>query len=146
MTDISKSFSSPRLSSFNIKNAMQMPTIPAMPRMPTTEERHAFESAGELLRRLALRIKLWQRVMPKDSQPVILAIMANGTPIRVTKLIEEGHNGIIVEGKIDNSPCMMLAHQNTLQLLCYVEQMSEPEKEKAPIGFQYQGQQEGEES
>ena len=64
----------------------------------------------------------------------------------MSRLIQDGHNGIIVEGTLNDSPCMVLAHQGTLQLLCYVEKMQEPEKDKIVIGFQYQGKEQDDES
>lgn len=146
MADISKVLQGMnRLPNLNLERAIRMPEI-HIPRMPTPEEQHAYESAGALIRRLAVRIRLWQTQIPKDAQPVILAILANGASIRVSRLIQDGHNGIIVEGTLNDSPCMVLAHQGTLQLLCYVEQMQKPEKEKIPIGFQYQGKEQDDES
>jgi hypothetical protein len=35
-----------------------------------------------------------------------------------------------------DSPCSMLAHQNTVQLVCYAEHVgNDPELAKRPIGF-----------
>ena len=144
MADVSKIMQGiGKAPSLHLDRALAMPRF-EIPRMPTEEEKHAYESSGALIRRLAITINMWRGQVPKDAQPVILAILANGTPVRVSRLVQEGHNGIIVDGKVGDSPCLVLAHQATLQLLCYVEQMQKPEKERAPIGFHYQGQEEDE--
>ena len=111
-----------------------------IPRVKTEEEKHAYESSGLLIRRLAMTIRMWRQQIEKDAQPVILAMLANGTTVRVARLVQEGHSGIIVDGKVGDSPCLLLAHQATLQLLCYVERIEKPEEKRAPIGFNYQGQ------
>lgn len=146
MADLSKIMQDiGRVPNLHLDRAITMPRF-ELPRIPTEEEKHAYESSGTLIRRLAMTIRMWRQQIPKDAQPVILAILANGTPVRVSRLIQEGHNGIIVEGKVADSQCLVLAHQATLQLLCYVEHMEKPEKERAPIGFHYQGQEKDEKS
>ena len=128
-----------------LKHAINIPKV-QMPefqmqniKVPTVEERHEYESAGELIKRLAARIRLWQEQLEGNIQPVILAILTNGASIRVRRLEQDGHNGIIIEGTVDDKPCMILAHQQNLQLLCFVEEIKEPEQKKEPIGFNYHG-------
>ena len=140
MADLSKIMQGiGKVPNLHLDRAVTMPRF-EIPRMPTEEEKHAYASSGAMIRRLAMTIRMWRKQIPKDAQPVILAILANGTPVRVSRLIQEGHNGVIVEGEVANSPCLVLAHQATLQLLCYVEHMEKPENKRAPIGFHYQGQ------
>ena len=138
MTDIQSLLQGLKTPSLNIERSLQIPHI-EMPRFPTKEEQHAYESSGELLKRLAGTIKKWRMTIPKDAQPVVIAILSNGSAVRASRLIQEGHHGVRVEGVIGDSPCMVLAHQNTIQLLCYVEHMENPEKERSTIGFHYQG-------
>ena len=107
-------------------------------RIPTSEERHKFESAGELVSRLAARIKQWKSQLPNNQQPVILAIMANGANVNVRQLSQESHHGVLIEGDIEGSPCMLLCHQDTLQLLCYVEEIKK-EEQRREIGFHVMG-------
>ena len=132
-----------KLSRLNLDKALPLPDF-KLPPIPTPAEQHAYESAGTLIGKLAARIKCWQQQIPPDAQPVILAILTDGTSIRVSRLFQQGHNGILVEGKVGDAPCMVLAHQATLQLLCYVEHMEDPEKEIAPIGFDYYGKEDDE--
>jgi hypothetical protein len=143
---ISNSFASnlTGLKKLDLGRAIEIPRIEVprfeIPRLPTEEEKHAYESSGDIIRRTEIKIKAWQRKIPKDSQPVILAILANGVTVRVSRLSQEGHNGVTIEGRVDDAPCFVFSHQNTLQLLCYVEHMDKPESEKCPIGFHYQRQ------
>lgn len=132
-----------RASNIHLDRAMALPSL-QLPPIPTVEEQNDYQSSGALIRRLAMTVKCWRVSIPAESQPVIIAVMANGAAIRVQKLIQEGHNGIIVEGQLDESPCMMLAHQATVQLLCYVERVEIPEQIREPIGFHYSGQQQDE--
>ena len=139
MTDIGKLVQGlTKQPAFSLGRAMAMPRI-QIPPMPTEEEKHAYESSGALIKRLAITIRAWRQQIPQDAQPAILAILANGTAVRVSRLIQEGHNGVIVDGKVDDSPCLVLAHQSTLQLLCYIEHMEKPDRERLPIGFHYTG-------
>ena len=84
--------------------------------------------------RLAERIKLWRESLPEDQQPLIAAILSNGAAIDVHQVAAEGHNGIMVEGTLDGQPCMVVAHQSNLQLLCYIAKVQD-EKDRRVIGF-----------
>ncbi|MCH8012905.1 MAG: hypothetical protein IIA61_13325 [Candidatus Marinimicrobia bacterium] len=106
--------------------------------IPTEKEKHEYESSRVFIKRLSQRIRLWRKKIPEDAQPVILAILSNGTQIKIHGLYEEGHNGIAIAGKIDNTDCLLLTHQNNLQILCYIYRVEE-EKDKFKIGFRVDG-------
>ena len=110
-----------------------------IPKLPTNEERHAYESAGVLIERLAKRIEHWQSSLPEDAQPVILAVLPSGATVRVLSLAQESHHGIAITGLVENNECLLLTHQATLQLLCYVEIIT-AESPRRPIGFYVQSQ------
>ncbi len=115
------------------KSFVNIPHINAV-NIPTLSEKNSYQSAGVLMRRLADTISQWRTQVPADSQPAILAILHGGNQINVSLLAEEGFHGIRIEGTIDSSPCMLLAHQSSVQLLCYVEKV-ENEKDRRTIGF-----------
>src|SRR5262249_32994163 len=89
-------------------------------------------------RLLAARVKEWRKAIPKDAEPVILAILANGTVIDAHRVSPQGHHGVLIEGTLfspdDASPCIVVAHQANLQLLCYIRKVLEP-REPRVIGF-----------
>lgn len=114
--------------------------LPKLPRMPTIEERHAYESSGALLSRLIVRVRAWRAKCPKDAQPVIWAVLPNGTVINVSSLGDEGHNGVVITGTLGEKEdeCMFLAHQSSLGLLCFIQKTRE-EKKRYRIGFSVAG-------
>ena len=123
---------------------ISLPGITGMPdigeilaHMPA-ESQHRFESAGEFVKRLAHRVQKWRERLAEDEEPVILAVIANGSLIEVRSVGEDGHSGVVVEGALDGSPCMFVSHQASLQILCYTRKV-EPEERKK-IGFHVGGQ------
>jgi len=115
--------------------AMPIPEPIRMPHFPTFEENNQFQSAGVLLRRLATSISQWRTELPGDVQPGIIAILHGGIQIDVECLRQEGFHGIRIEGQLKGSPCVVLAHQSTVQLLCFVQTVNPPEKPRRSIGF-----------
>lgn len=113
---------------------LRMPEYARLPAIPTQEEVNRYQSAGILVSRLADSIKQWREQLPSDQQPAILAILNGGVQISVERLAEESFHGIRIEGKIADVPCMILAHQATLQLICYIEKVDEG-KDRTSIGF-----------
>jgi len=109
------------------------------PKIPTFEETNSFQSAGILLQRLADSIAQWRSQLPEDVQPAILAILHGGIQIEVELLAQESFHGIRIEGKLQGSPCVVLTHQSTVQLLCYVQPVNPPEQPRRPIGFVIDG-------
>lgn len=119
---------------------LQLPEI-HLPAIPTREEVNEYQSAGVLMRRLADSIIQWRHQLPVDQQPAILAILNGGIQIKVERLAEESFHGIRIEGKIAGNPCMVLAHQATVQLLCHIEKVEQEEQRKS-IGFIINGKEE----
>lgn len=131
-------------SSFNPAKEIDFPKtaifeVPRMPKIPTPEETNSFQSAGVLLRRLADSITQWRTQLPEDVQPAVLAILHGGVQIEVETLAQESFHGIRIEGRLQGSQCIVLAHQSTIQLLCFIQPVSPPEHPRRPIGFVVDG-------
>jgi hypothetical protein len=101
-------------------------------------DRH--QSAGDLMRRLAGTITQWRKELPQGVQPALLALAHGGVQISVTSLAQESFHGIRIDGHINGAPCMLLAHQATVQILCYAEEIKPPEQPKRSIGFVIDGE------
>lgn len=110
-----------------------------IPQARSKEEDDEFQSAGALLRRLHGTILLWKKSLTDDMQPAILAILYGGIQIQVTRLIAETFHGIRIEGTMNGSSCMILAHQSTVQLLCMMVPIDEGKEVRKPIGFMFEG-------
>ncbi|MDM3870963.1 hypothetical protein QSV34_06295 [Porticoccus sp. W117] len=109
---------------------------------PSEEEvSNDYRSAGVLMRRLADTVIQWRNQLPEDQQPAILAVLNGGIQINVLRLAQESFHGIRIEGTINGSPCMLLSHQSSVQLLCYVEKV-EKEEFRRRIGFIIDGEEE----
>ncbi|PYK08412.1 MAG: hypothetical protein DME61_09930 [Verrucomicrobia bacterium] len=130
-----------------LPNALRIPEVKSVPSpwtgrpKPTQEEQHYYESSATLIKFLEARIKEWRKAIPKDAEAVVLGILANGTVIDAHHLVAQGHHGIVIEGVLFSpddssgaSPCMVVAHQANLQLLCYVRQVPKPRRPRV-IGF-----------
>ena len=122
---------------------LSLPGVTGMPEfgeilahMPA-ETQHRFESAGEFVKRLAHRVGKWRERLQEDEQPIILAMLPNGNAVEVWSLGEDGHSSVVVEGLLNNEPCMFITHQASFQILCYTQKV-EPEK-KRKIGFHVGG-------
>jgi hypothetical protein len=127
--------SRPSMDQFHLPE-FRMPDV-HLPDIPTHEERNEYQSAGVLVQRIAASITQWRAQLPPDQQPAILAILTGGIQIRVKRLAEESFHGIRIEGALAGNPCMVLAHQATIQLLCYIEKIEEGHRK--PIGFVIDG-------
>lgn len=119
------------------KISMAFPVAPKMPHlsllpMPTAEEAHEFQAAERMLRRLSEAIIAWRSALPKESQPSVQALLNDGRAIEVVNLSVESFHGIRIEGRLNGAPCLLLAHQSTIQLLCAVVPAEPP---RQPIGF-----------
>lgn len=122
------------------KQAMELPHIASLERirlqkMPTPEETQQFQSAAVLLRQLAGSIADWRQQLPHDFQPAILALLNGGAQIEVESLAQETFHGIRITGTLNGTPCVVLAHQATVQLLCWAQPVEPPERPRRPIGF-----------
>ena len=72
--------------------------------------------------------------LPESYRPAILAVLHGGVQIKVNTLSQVSFHGIRIEGELNGGPCSLLAHQSTVQILCYGHQVVEKE-EPRPIGF-----------
>ena len=102
------------------------------------ESQHRFESAGEFVKRLAERVQKWREQLAEDEQPVILALLPNGSAVEVSSVGEDGHSSVVVEGSMEGSPCMFVSHQASFQILCYTKKVEPDNRRK--IGFHVGGQ------
>jgi hypothetical protein len=119
---------------------LELPPIPELRHIPTFEENNEFQSAGVLLRRLAKAVAAWRAQLPADVQPAIVAILHGGIQLSVESLSQESFHGIRIEGRLNGSPYVVLAHQATVQLLCFVQPVAPPEHPRRPIGFVIDGE------
>jgi hypothetical protein len=133
--ELQKILSAQRLPSLRLPSEPAPLPRPNIPTFPTVEETNTFQSSGMLLRRLANAISQWRAQLPQDVQPGIIAILHGGIQIEVDCLAEESCHGIRIEGRFGGSPCVLLAHQATVQLLCYVQPIQPPEHPRRSIGF-----------
>lgn len=125
---------------FDIPGLTGMPDLdPILAQMPM-EQKHRFESAGEFITRLAHRVQAWRESLPADQQPYILALLPDGSSVQVLSLAEDGHSSVVVEGLLDETPCMFITHQASLQILCFTQELEEEEVSR-PIGFHVGGEQ-----
>ncbi|MDE0826935.1 MAG: hypothetical protein OSA48_09020 [Akkermansiaceae bacterium] len=124
-------------------------TLPGVTGMPPVEEilasmpaeaQHRFESAGEFVRRLAVRVQKWREKLPEDEQPVILALLPNGAAVEVWSVGEDGHSSVVVEGALDGAPCMFISHQASFQILSYTQKITKETKARKTIGFHVGGE------
>ena len=93
-----------------------------------------YRSAGGLIKSLANTIRAWRQHLPQDAEPAIVAILNGGLQISVSRLVQESFHGIRIEGSAGGNPCMVLTHQNNVELLCYIEQVP-AEAPQRKIGF-----------
>lgn len=122
----------------SLPGATGMPDIGEILAHMPAEAQHRFESAGEFVKRLAHRVHRWRERLPEDEQPVILAVLPNGSAVEVRSVGEDGHSSVVVDGFLDGSPCMFISHQASFQILCYTQKV-EPEKRRM-IGFRVGGE------
>jgi len=111
---------------------------PGNQRAPATEEKQRTGSAGELVIHLAAHFRRWEKDIPQDKEPIVVAVLANGTAIPVTRLGSEGYHGLIIFGKLDGSHCMITSHQANLTLLCTTG-VKDPENYIPKIEFYVDG-------
>ncbi len=105
-----------------------------IPAVCSVEESNEFRSAGVLLQALAAEARAWSERLPPEYRPAIVAILHGGLQIEVRTLAQVSFDGIRIEGMMGDSPCSLLAHQGTVQLVCHAVRV-EDEEEHHPIGF-----------
>ena len=129
-----------KLSSVGIPGLLPRMPVIDIPKMPTPKEQNSFQSSGVLVKRMAETVRQWRVQVPEYSQPVVLALLQGGIQIHVSLLAEESFHALRIEGTIDGSPCMLLTHQASVQLLCFVAKV-EQESQRRQIGFIIDGKQ-----
>lgn len=112
-----------------------LPKVEAF-KLPSQAQMHSYESSGALIKRLAETVNHWKTEVSEEFQPVILAILQGGISIEVSTLSEDGFNGVRIDGKFNGNQCMVVTHQATVQMLCYLEKI-EKEEDRKPIRFVY---------
>jgi hypothetical protein len=118
-----------------------LPNLQAPQQVVNSALANEYQSAGVLMRRLADTLTQWRQQLPADEEPAILAVLYGGIQVSVERLAQESFHGIRIEGQMNGSPCMLLAHQSTVQLLCFVKKV-EPKQVKRRIGFIIDGEEE----
>lgn len=104
------------------------------------EDINEYRSAGVLLQALAADARAWSERLPPNFRPAIVALLHGNLQMEVRSLAQVSFDGIRMEGEIDGNPCSVLAHQDTVQLMCYaVSTDPEEEEEHRPIGFIWPG-------
>ncbi len=109
-------------------------TLPEMPKIPSQEEINEYQSASVFMKSLANEALQWKEQLPENYKPAVLAFLYGGVQIHVHTLSQVSFHGIRIEGTMNGSPCSLLTHQSTVQMLCYGEEITE-EAPRYPIGF-----------
>ncbi|HEY0962750.1 MAG TPA: hypothetical protein VGE69_10395 [Pseudomonadales bacterium] len=105
-----------------------------IPSACSEEESNEYRSAGVLLQALAAEARAWSERLPEHFRPAIVAILHGGLQVEVHELAQVSFDGIRIEGTLGDSPCSILAHQGTVQLICHAARVDE-DAEPRPIGF-----------
>lgn len=101
-------------------------------------QENSYQSSRALLQRLSQTMTDWRKELEDDVQPAIVAILNGGIRIDVERMAQESFHGIRIEGILNGNPCMLLSHQSSVQLLCFVQKI-EKEKPRRKIGFVIDG-------
>lgn len=110
------------------------PSEPSIEQIAEHAQENAYRSARALLQRLSQTLGEWRKELPNDVQPGITAILNGGIQIQVERMATESFHGIRIEGLLNGNPCMLLSHQSSVQLLCFVHKI-EKEEFRRKIGF-----------
>lgn len=142
MTEAEKLIRKPYL---HLAGAANMPNVRDILSAMPKEQEHRFESAGEFVKRLAERVSKWREMLPEDREPVILTFLPTGDVVEVLTIGEDGHSSVVIEGLVDDAPCMFISHQASLQVLCYTRKITDEEGEeeqpkRRTIGFHVGGE------
>ena len=114
-----------------------------LPSSCSVEDANQYRSAGVLLQALANEARAWHQQLPPDYRPAIVAILHGGLQVQVRTLAQISFDGIRIEGQMGDSPCSLLVHQDTVQLVCYAERVGNEAKFlQRPIGFIWPDKQE----
>jgi len=106
-----------------------------LPPACSTRDMNEYRSAGVLLESLAAEARAWSSKLPANFRPAIVAVLNGGMQVEVRTLAQVSFDGIRIEGLLGGNPCSMLAHQNTVQLICFAINVEQDEEKHHPIGF-----------
>jgi hypothetical protein len=120
--ELSQQHSMPELSKFCIPKAQSL------------EQQNGFQSASAFIESIANEALVWKDALPEGHSPKVLAFLYGGMSINVKNLTKVSFSGIRIEGEYNGEPCALLAHQSTVQILCYGPKIK-AEVKKMPIGF-----------
>jgi hypothetical protein len=120
--ELSQHQSTPELSKFCVPKAQNL------------EQQNSFQSASAFIESIANEALVWKDALPEGHSPRVLAFLYGGMSINVKNLTKVSFSGIRIEGEYNGEPCALLAHQSTVQILCYGPKIK-PEVKKMPIGF-----------
>lgn len=98
------------------------------------EELNEYRSASSFMKAIAAEAMMWKQQLPEDFTPAILAFLPGGMKVDVHGLAQVSFHGIRIEGSFNGAPCSLLAHQSTVQIMCYGQKIVEQEPRR-PIGF-----------
>lgn len=110
-------------------------------RPPTPKRAYHHESAGEFVKSTAETLQAWLHDMAvggasKGKRWILSATLSSGAMVDVFRLCAHGHSMIRIEGELpDGSPCLLITHQNSVQLLAYHISEQPEERPKREIGF-----------
>lgn len=100
------------------------------------EQLNQYRSAAVFLKALAAEAQAWRTKLPENYRPAIMAVLHGGIQVQVHSLAQVSFAGIRIEGSMQGAPCSFLAHQSTVQMLCYAEEiLAEEAPKKRTIGF-----------
>jgi hypothetical protein len=99
------------------------------------DETLKLRSAGVLLKAIASEAQSWAQSLPPNFRPAIMALLHGNLQMEVHSLAQVSFDGIRLEGTLDGNPCAILAHQDTVQLMCYAISNDPKETSQRPIGF-----------
>jgi hypothetical protein len=141
---LAKAMEIPNFANLHIANVLRESertreiTEAALRAIPTPAERNEFQSAAVLMRAISDEAVKWKKSLPEGHRPAIMAFLHGGIQINVQALSQVSFHGIKVEGTLNGVPCSLLAHQSTIQLLCFAE-AEKVDMPSNPIGFIWDG-------
>lgn len=141
---LAKAMEIPNFANFHLGNLLRESertreiTDAALRAIPTPAERNEFQSAAVLMRAISNEAIDWKNNLPEGHRPAIMAFLHGGIQINVKALSQVSFHGIKVEGTLNGVPCSLLAHQSTIQLLCFAE-VEKADNPSNPIGFIWDG-------
>lgn len=123
----------PKIPNFRFPSRREASSIQAIS-STTPEQLNEYRSASAFMQAIAEEAMMWKKQLPEDHTPAILAVLHGGIQIHVHTLSQVSFHGIRIEGLMNGAPCSLLAHQSTVQIVCFGQKIIEKE-ERRPIGF-----------